>query len=46
VTEVPKTSGKNNAHRLCVAPMMDWTDFIEEIDDLVHRRVHRSEEFR
>ena len=26
VTEVPKTSIKNNAHRLCVAPMMDWTD--------------------
>ncbi len=24
-------------HRLCVAPMMDWTDFIEKTAGLVHR---------
>src|SRR3972149_2146157 len=38
VTDTQKTPGKYNAHRLCSAPMMDWTDFIGEIDGLVHRR--------
>ena len=31
MTETPRT------HGLCVAPMMDWTAFIEEMTALVHR---------
>jgi len=26
VTDISENCNKNNAHRLCVAPMMDWTD--------------------
>jgi len=30
-------------HWLCVAPMMDWTDFIERDRGLVHRGTPRFE---
>ena len=37
VTDTQKTPSKYNAHRLCAAPMMDWTDFIGKTAALVHR---------
>ena len=42
VTDTQKNPSEYNAHRLCAAPMMDWTDFIGEIDGLVHRRAPRT----
>jgi hypothetical protein len=36
---IPEVS--RTPHRLCVAPMMDWTDFIEEIAAQVPRVAHR-----
>ena len=30
-------TAQSGRHRLCVAPMMDWTDFIGKIVGLVHR---------
>jgi hypothetical protein len=43
VIDVSENPNKNSAHRLCVAPMMDWTDFIERNHGQVHRGTPRLE---
>lgn len=41
MTEPAPAAGGFAGHRICIAPMMDWTDFIDKTAAQVHREAHR-----